>query len=188
MVVMEKSGGLAVSRRWLTSAAAVAAILRTPVALAKGEPAVADDLTPGWDFNDEIAALIRGEDEAWNNGDAKAFAARVLPNVIFTNVLGMFSVGKAPFLAQHERIFATIYKGSTNHQEIKHISYVRPDVAIVDTLSIGTNIRQPPPGVQFIDGAIHARLEQVLVREPDGWWVASFHNVAVNPAILSAPR
>jgi hypothetical protein len=34
----------------------------------------------------------------------------------------------------------------------------------------------------MIDGAIHARLEQVLMRLKDGWWVASFHNVAVNPA------
>ena len=58
----------------------------------------------------EITALVASEDEAWDSGDAERFAARVLPDVVFTNVIGMFSVGKAPFLAQHERIFSTIYK------------------------------------------------------------------------------
>jgi uncharacterized protein (TIGR02246 family) len=106
---------------------------------------------------------------------------------VFTNIFGMFSVGKAPFVAQHERIFSTIYKGSTNHIQIEHVTLVTPDVAIVDTLTIVTGVQQAPPGVQFIDGALHTRLEQVLVRRVDGWWIAAFHNVAVNPAYTSGP-
>jgi uncharacterized protein (TIGR02246 family) len=130
----------------------------------------------------EIAALIAAEDEAWNRGSAEGFAERVLPDVVFTNVVGMFSVGKAPFVAQHEHIFSTIYEGSTNHQQVVHITLLKPDVAIVDTLSVVTGAQHVPPGIQPIDGAINARLEQVLLRRSDGWWVASFHNVAVNPA------
>ncbi len=132
----------------------------------------------------EIGSLIAGEDDAWNRGDAAGFAARVLPDVIFTNIVGMFSVGKPPFVAQHERIFSTIYKGSTCHQSIQHITLLKPDVAIVDTLAILTGFQHTPPGIGTIDGAIHARLEQVLVRLKDGWWVVSFHNVAVNPAAM----
>jgi uncharacterized protein (TIGR02246 family) len=135
----------------------------------------------------EIAALVAAEDKAWNEGSAEGFAARVLPEVVFTNVVGMFSVGKAPFLAQHEHIFSTIYKGSTNHQEIQHVTFLKPDIAIVDTLSVVTGARHVPPGIQLIDGAIHARLEQVLVRQADGWWIAAFHNVAVNPSATSGP-
>jgi uncharacterized protein (TIGR02246 family) len=104
----------------------------------------------------------------------------------------MFSVGKTPFVAQHERIFSTIYKGSTCRQSIQHITLLKPDVAIVDTLATVTDFHHTPPGIGTIDGAIHARLEQVLMRLRDGWWVASFHNVAVNPAALqeapSPPR
>jgi uncharacterized protein (TIGR02246 family) len=132
----------------------------------------------------EIESLITGEDVAWNRGDAVGFAARVLPEVVFTNIVGMFSVGKAPFVAQHERIFSTIYKGSTCHQSIQHITLLKPDVAIVDTLAIVTGFEHTPPGIGTIDGALHARLEQVLVRTKEGWWVASFHNVAVNPAAM----
>jgi uncharacterized protein (TIGR02246 family) len=132
----------------------------------------------------EIESLIAGEDVAWNRGDAVGFAARVLPDVVFTNIVGMFSVGKPPFVAQHERIFSTIYKGSTCHQSIQHITILTPDVAIVDTLAVVTGFQHTPPGIGTIDDALHARLEQVLVRSKEGWWVASFHNVAVNPAAI----
>jgi hypothetical protein len=44
----------------------------------------------------------------------KEFAERALQDISFTDIFGMFSVGKAPFVAQHERIFSTIYKDSTN--------------------------------------------------------------------------
>ena len=137
-----------------------------------------------WDRG--IAALIAGEDEAWRRSDAAGFSARVLPDVVFTNVLGMFSVGKAPFLAQHERIFATIYHGSTLRQTIRHVTMLTPDIAIVDTVSVVTGARAAPPGIGLIDGAVHTCLEQVLVRHEDGWWVASFHNVALNPAVNAA--
>ena len=132
----------------------------------------------------EIGALIAGEDDAWARGDANGFAARALPDVVFTNILGMFSVGKPPFVAQHEHIFGTIYKGSAIHQSIQHISLLKPDVAIVDTLAVVTGFQHILPGIATIDGALHTRLEQVLVRLQDGWWVASFHNVAVSPAAL----
>ena len=135
----------------------------------------------------EIAAFVAAEDDAWNRGSAEGFAERVLQDVVFTNVVGMFSVGKAPFVAQHKHIFATIYRGSTNHQQIQHIKLLKPDVAIVETLSVVSGALHVPPGIQLIDGAINARLEQVLVRHSDGWWVASFHNVAVNPAAGGPP-
>jgi uncharacterized protein (TIGR02246 family) len=154
-----------------------------------GALTMADEATPTGDAHPAIAALVAAEDAAWNGGDAARFAERVLPDVVFTNVIGMFSVGKAPFIAQHERIFSTIYKGSALHQAIENLTILSPDIAIVDTLCTLTGATHAPPGVEMIDGAIHTRLEQVLVRRADGWWVASFHNVAVNPAAaaIAAP-
>ena len=87
------------------------------------------------------------EAAAWNRGSAAEFADRALPDISFTNIFGMFSVGKGPFVAQHERIFSTIYKGSTNHLQIEHITLVKPDVAIVDILTVVTGAQHPPPGV-----------------------------------------
>lgn len=129
-----------------------------------------------------IEAIIAEQDAAWAKGDAAGFVARVTPDVVFTNVVGMFTVGKAPMEAQHARIFATIYQGSTLSQEIVHVAAPIPDLAIVDTLTSGVNFRALPPGIEAIDGKVRTRLEQVMVKREGQWWVASFHNVAINPA------
>jgi len=133
-----------------------------------------------------IEAVLADEVAAWNHGDATAFAAHTTDDVVFTNVVGMFSVGRAPFVAQHARIFATMYKGSTMSQAIEHIALVRPDVAIVETLTSVSNVVAAPPGAESTDGVFHARLEQVMVRDGGHWSVASFHNVLVNAKAIAA--
>ena len=135
-----------------------------------------------------IIALLAAQDTAWAAGDAAAFGARCLPDVVFTNVVGMFSVGKVPFDAQHAHIFATIYKGSRLTQEVANIVLPTPDVAVVDTLTAVTGAMHLPPGAQLIDGALRTRLEQVLVRHAGEWWVQAFHNVPVNPAAAAVAR
>ena len=138
-----------------------------------------------------IEAVLTRQSAAWVAGDAGAFAADAQEGVLFTNVVGMFSIGRAPFIAQHEHIFSTIYKGSRMEQEIVAITLVRPDVAIVDTLTKLVDAPHRPPGIELIDGAVRTRLEQVMVKDGSEWKVASFHNVAVNPAFAngaSPPR
>lgn len=128
-----------------------------------------------------IQKVIEAEDAAWKAGDAAAFCEAATPDVVFTNVVGMFSVGHAPMLAQHARIFSTIYQGSTVRQEITNLKMVRPDVAIVDPLTHVTGFKALPPGSEAVDGVLTTRLEQVMVMEDGRWRVASFHNVPVNP-------
>jgi len=55
-----------------------------------------------------FAAVLEEQDRAWAEGDADAYTARVLPTVSFTNVVGAYSVGKAPLLKQVQMIFSTI--------------------------------------------------------------------------------
>ena len=134
----------------------------------------------------ELEAILKRQSAAWEAGDAIAFAADVQDGVLFTNVVGMFSIGRAPFVAQHENIFSTIYKGSKMEQEIVAITLIRPDVAIVDTLTRLVDAPHHPPGIELIDGAIRTRLEQVIVKDRKDWKVASFHNVAVHPAAANS--
>ena len=130
-----------------------------------------------------IAALVAAQDAAWKAGDASAFSADVLDDVAFTNVVGMFSVGKEPFEMQHARIFATFYRGSTLRQSIVRLAFVRPDVAILDTQTEVSGFASLPPGAEAVDGFLRTRLEQVLVREDGDWRVASFHNVPIHPSL-----
>lgn len=145
-------------------------------------------MTPADEDRAAILAILAAQDAAWCAGDVAAFGARCLPDVVFTNVVGVFSVGKAPFDAQHEHIFATIYKGSRLTQELVHIVLPTSDVAVVDTLTAVSGAAHLPPGAQAIDGAFRTRLEQVMVRGDGGWWVQSFHNVPVNPAAAAVAR
>jgi uncharacterized protein (TIGR02246 family) len=134
-----------------------------------------------------IEAILKRQAAAWAAGDAEAFAADALDGVVFTNVVGMFSVGLAPFVGQHVHIFSTIYKGSRMTQDVVAITAVRPDVAIVDTLTRVVDALHRPPGIELIDGAVRTRLEQVMVKDGGVWKVASFHNVAIHPAFANEP-
>ena len=117
-----------------------------------------------------------------------AFSAVTTDDVVFTNVVGMFSVGRVPFEKQHEHIFATFYRGSTMRQTVAHIALIRPDVAVVDTLSEGSGFGELPPAIaRHVDGGvIRTRLEQVMVKNDGRWQVAAFHNVPVDAAAVAA--
>src|SRR6516164_10487020 len=118
-----------------------------------------------------IEAVLTRQSAAWVAGNAAAFAADAQEGVLFTNVVGMFSIGRAPFVAQHEHIFSTIYKGSRMEQEIVAITLARPDVAIVDTLTKVVDAPHRPPGVELIDGALRSRLDKLWsTMEASGRW------------------
>ncbi len=135
-----------------------------------------------------IQAIVHDEQDAWNRGDAKAFAAHFAADGSFTNVVGMQSYGVAPFLKQHERIFSTIYKGSHNDFTLGALRFIRPDVAIADVDSVLTNTVSAPPGIlRGADGGIHTRLQLVLSKENGTWQIDAFHNVAVNPSVGDGP-
>ena len=143
-------------------------------------------MTPS-DDEAAIRAVLDRQIAAWGAGDAEAFAADTREDVVFTNVVGMFSVGKAPFVAQHARIFATFYKGTRMTQAVEALSFVRPDVAVVNTLTGVDGVHDLPPGFPHADGPLRSRLEQVMVREDGAWRVASFHNVLVGPMSAGPP-
>ena len=133
-----------------------------------------------------IDAILAAQDAAWSRGDAEGFAADATDDVVLTNVVGMFTVGRAPFTRQCARIFAGRYRGSRLVQTVDHMGFVRPDVAIVNTLLAVTGYGSLPPGASSDDGVLRTRCEQVMVAEDGHWRVASFHNVPVNVAAIAA--
>lgn len=140
------------------------------------------------ELRDAVVNLLANQNAAWAGGDAFAFSECALPNIVFTNVVGLFSVGVEPFIAQHAHIFSTIYEGSRLDQKVANITTATEDVAIVDTLTTVTGFLLLPPGVEASNGAFQTRLEQVLVRRADEWRVQSFHNTPVNPAAADVAR
>jgi uncharacterized protein (TIGR02246 family) len=113
-----------------------------------------------------IEALVAAETEAWNRGDAKAFAAPFTADGSFTNIIGMVYYGREAFEERHAQIFKTIYKGSVLKQSIGKLRFVRPDVAIVDINVELSGVLSVPPGVPTDpDRVIRTKLQLVLVNE-----------------------
>ena len=137
---------------------------------------------------DAIRALLDEQERAWQAGDAEAFSRAMAPDVVFTNIVGLLSIGRVGFEAQHRHIFATFYMGSSMRQTVERITYVRPDVAIVNTLTTVTGFGVLPPVIAAKEGILATRLEQVLVGSDHDWLVAAFHNVVVQlDAAATAP-
>jgi uncharacterized protein (TIGR02246 family) len=137
--------------------------------------------------SDEAAVrkIIQDEGIAWNKGDAEAHARYFATDGTFTNLLGMFFTGHEAFLERHDQIFKTVYRRSTKDEDIVSLKFVRPDVAIVETLETITGYQKLLPGTSAdAMGCLRTRLLQVLVKNGAGWEIASYHNVDVKPGTI----
>jgi uncharacterized protein (TIGR02246 family) len=131
----------------------------------------------------EIRQLLDRQTDAWNRGDAAAYAEDASEEIWFTNILGQTATGKRPFLERHDAIFRAIFRGSRLEQQVLRWRMLSPGVAMVETRVTLTGFRALPPGISSSeDGVLHTRLLQVLRQEEGSWRIAAYHNVAVSPA------
>jgi uncharacterized protein (TIGR02246 family) len=136
----------------------------------------------------QIRAIVQSEEDAWNRGDAEGFAAHYAEDGIFANVIGQQLYGRKAFIAQHAMIFSTIYKGSHNVFSVSKVTFVRPDVALVEIDGALSGAIRTPPGLKVgEDGALHVKLLEVMTKEKGSWVIAAFHNVAVYPLPAGGP-
>ncbi|PSR52288.1 hypothetical protein AHMF7605_01500 [Adhaeribacter arboris] len=134
-----------------------------------------------------IQHIIQQETEAWNKGDAKGYSRYFASDGTFTNILGMFFTGKEEFKKRHQQIFTGIFRGTAMKQNIVSLKFVRPEVALVETLTWTSGFSKAglPPGMHSdTKGRLRTRLLQVKVKETGRWKVVSYHNVEVNPVVL----
>jgi len=136
----------------------------------------------------QIRTIVQSESDAWNRGDANGFGAHYAENGSFTNVIGEQLYGREAFIAQHAHIFSTIYKGSHSTLSISKITFLRPDIALVEIDGTVSGANQLPPGLKAADdGALHVKLLEVMSKEKGGWVIQLFHNVAVYPLPPGGP-
>ncbi|UUV34179.1 SgcJ/EcaC family oxidoreductase [Amycolatopsis roodepoortensis] len=127
------------------------------------------------DRQTEVLAVLGRLADAWNDGDAAAYASLFTEDADYVTFFGMNMPGRAMIESAHRSLFEGPLKGSKLRAggEVK-VRFVRPDVAIVvsgggSSLSDG----KPEPGRE-------STLTYVLVEESDGWRVASFQNTRVS--------
>ena len=179
-----------------SSAPAVPETSPTAPISAEGKPAI---FPPGTLLPDPLAAaeepLIRkavdAEEDAWNRGDARAFAARFQEEGSLTDVLGAVSRGRAEIERRQSELISTYFKGSRIALKVRKIRFLKPDVALAEIDTEVSGFHKPPPAV-YVDTekVIRTRLLQVMVKSGTDWMVASFHGVDVKtpPEKLVAPE
>lgn len=128
-----------------------------------------------------IGRIIAEEDAAWACGDAAAYSRAVADDCVFTNIFGMTFVGHEAFESQHARIFETVYAGSRVSQTIAHLTFLGPDVAVVNTDIELRGVRAFPPSLHAPGGILSTRLLQVLARRDGVWRITAYHNIDVKP-------
>jgi uncharacterized protein (TIGR02246 family) len=136
-------------------------------------------------MTDDEAAVRRLLDhlaDAWNRGDARAFAARYRDDGTFTNVFGTVHCGRPEFERRHAEVFDGFLKGTTITMTARSLRFVRPDVAVADIDMAYSGFHTLPRGVSTLaDGQVHSALLMVLVKEAGDWWVTAYHNIWCAP-------
>ena len=139
---------------------------------------------------DETAVrnIVQGQAAAWNAGDAAAYSHHFAADGIFVNIRGEYRTGVQAFTKQHEFLFGGPFHGSTLHQDVISLQFIRPDVAVVEVLTAVTGIQMLSPGTSTDKkGRLRTRLLQVMVKAGDEWKITHYHNTDVK-ADVPAPE
>lgn len=131
-----------------------------------------------------VRKIIQEQVAAWNKSDAEAYSRHFAADGTFTNILGMFFTGREAFRERHDQIFKGVFRGTTKQEDVVSIKFVRPDVAIAETLQTVAGVQKPFPGTTTdAKGRLRTRLLQVLVKDGGEWKIAVYHNVDVKPGV-----
>jgi len=119
-----------------------------------------------------VEAVLQDLTEAWNAGDATAFAALFTEDADYITFFGVNTPGRAAIEAGHRALFAGPLKGSklTGTGEPPKIRFPHPDVAIALVGGNSTVADSAP------DPARDSTITYVLVRDAGTWRITSFQN------------
>lgn len=117
-----------------------------------------------------VEALLEALTDAWNAGDATAYADLFVEDADYITVFGQNMAGRTAIEEGHRFLFTGPLKGSrlTRGETPPKIRYLRPDVAVIVTAG-----GSPGPGDRS------SALTLTAVRDEAGWRFASFQNTPV---------
>ena len=113
-------------------------------------------------------------ERAWNAADGEAFGAEFAEVVDFVNIRGEHLHGDAALVgAGHQKVFDTIYRGSTNRIHLDRVREVAPGCLLVHA----TSTLDAPAGP--LTGRHQARMSALLVEHDGTWRATAFHNTLI---------
>ncbi|GAA3444418.1 SgcJ/EcaC family oxidoreductase [Planomonospora venezuelensis] len=128
----------------------------------------------------EITGLLTRLAEAWNAGDATAYAALFTEDADYITFNGMHSEGRAAIESSHRRLFDGLLKGSTMSA---------PDGrAKVKPLADGAVLVVSAGGTELAGEHRASIVSFTAVGTPEGWRFASFQNTRTSLPGTGAAR
>lgn len=124
----------------------------------------------------EVERLVSELARAWNTGDAQAFAAVFADDAEQVNIFGRQLHGRIAIAEQHDRIFKTVFRDSTNVFDILDWREVAPGIIFAQISSVVAVPEGP------LRGELHTIGSLLLRRATAGHWdIMLFHNTRVSP-------
>ena len=130
---------------------------------------------------DGIRNVLSGMEEAWNRGDAKAWARYFTRDAEFIDVAGTILDGRDRIERQHAELLGGMLRGSHLTQRLRRIRVLQPEVAIVDADVELYGYQSLPRGFPASGAVLSSRLKHVMVYANGTWWIVASQNTYVPP-------
>ena len=122
-----------------------------------------------------IEACLARIQQAWNDGDAAAFAREFTDDASYVIFAGIISLGRAAIERDHEPVLQKWQRGSRMEMKLIETREIAPGVVVAITEGgVGKGARIPLNKVQTF----------VLVRRDDVWKCAAFQNTKKNGVFI----
>lgn len=129
-----------------------------------------------------IRALFAELLAAWTAGDAERYGACFTEDSDYVSYDGARAEGRAPMVANHDKLFRGVLRGSALVGDLESIRFLTDDVAIAHaTGSVLMPWRRRLPRRRL------SRQTLVVVKTADGWRFAALHNSRVRPLRIPEP-
>lgn len=111
---------------------AVLALLLAPIAFVRAQEAAHGKSELRTNNQLAINQVVAGFSDGWNRHDAASMCAALADDVQWTNWRGETLHTRKEVEDQHAMLFSDLYKNTHRTDEVKSITYLRPDLAAVD--------------------------------------------------------
>ena len=127
-----------------------------------------------------IEALVEAWANAWNDHDAEAAAALIMPEVDFINVFGRWLKGKKEFIDHHRQLHAMQMRNSTWSNLDYEARFIGDDLAIL-------HLEWMVQGDEDPDGTPRRTrcgvFTWILIRTESSWRILAAHNTNLHPSV-----
>lgn len=126
---------------------------------------------------DDVKVIGTAWAEAWNAGDMDAVGALYVEDADYVNFFGEKINGQAAVQAAFAELSSTVYQGTQIEVEAVAVSFVAPDVAVIDSVWKLTGVPDDAPPLPT-----EGQSTVVAVKQGDGWKIAAHRTrVPQNP-------